>query len=43
MEKGVIDPEKGLAELRQKLKDAGADKVKEEINRQVAEYLAQQQ
>lgn len=43
LEKGVIDPEKGLAELRQKLKDAGADKVKEEINRQVAEYLAQQQ
>ena len=42
LEKGVVDPETGLEELRQKLKDAGADKVLEEINRQVTEYLAQQ-
>ncbi len=40
LEKGVIDPEEGLAQLRQKMKDAGADKVMEEINRQIAEYLA---
>ena len=41
LEKGVIDPEEGLAELRKKMTDAGADKVMEEINRQIAEYLAQ--
>lgn len=41
LEKGVVDPEEGLAELRRRMKDAGADKVMEEINRQITEYLAQ--
>lgn len=44
LEKGVVDdPEKGLEELKQKLQEAGADKVLEEINRQIAEYWAGQQ
>lgn len=40
LEKGLVDPETGLAELRQKLKEAGADELQEEINRQLKEYLA---
>lgn len=40
LEKGVVDPVEGLAQLRQKLKDAGVDKVMEEINNQIAAYLA---
>lgn len=41
LEKGVVDPETGLADLRAQLKQAGVDKVMEEINRQIAEYLGQ--
>lgn len=41
LEKGVVDPVEGLATLREKMKDAGYEKVLEEINRQLAEYLAQ--
>ncbi len=40
LEKGVVDPVEGLATLRQKLKEAGVDKVLEEINKQIADYLA---
>lgn len=40
LEKGVVDPETGLAELREKLKAANVDQVMEEINRQISEYLA---
>lgn len=40
LEKGVLNPEEGLVQLREKLKAAGADKVMEEINRQIAEFLA---
>ena len=40
LDKGVVEPEEGLAQLRQKLKDAGSEKVLEEINAQVADYLA---
>lgn len=42
LEKGVTDPEEGLIQLRQKLKDAKAEEVMEEINRQITEYLAEQ-
>lgn len=41
LEKGVVDPEQGLADLRKALDAAGVDKVLEEINRQIDEYLAQ--
>lgn len=41
LEKGVVDPEEGLAELKKQLETAGVEKVMEEINRQIAEYLAQ--
>jgi putative aldouronate transport system substrate-binding protein len=37
---GVVDPEKGLPELRQKLKEAGIDKLLAEINKQIAAYLS---
>ena len=40
LEKGVVDPVEGLATLKEKLADAGVDKVLEEINRQLADYLA---
>lgn len=40
---GVADPETGLAELKQKLKEAGIDKVMEEVQRQVDEYNASRQ
>lgn len=39
LEKGVVDPETGLATLRERMRTAGADEVMEEINRQIAEYL----
>ncbi len=41
LEKGVIDPETGLEELKKQLKAAGADKVMEEINNQITAYLGQ--
>lgn len=41
LDKGAVDAEEGLATLREKMKEAGADKVMEEINAQIAEYLAQ--
>lgn len=41
MEKGVTDPAEALAVLRQKLKEAGADRVMEEINSQIAVYLSE--
>lgn len=42
--KGVYeDPLAALEEYRQRLKDAGIDKVVEEVNKQVQEYLASQQ
>ncbi|WP_373264310.1 ABC transporter substrate-binding protein [Hungatella hathewayi] len=40
LDKGVVEPEEGLARLRQKLKDAGSEKLLEEINAQIADYLA---
>lgn len=41
LEKGVVDdPEKGLEQLHEKLKAAGSENVLEEINAQIAEYLA---
>ena len=40
LDKGVVEPVEGLAQLRQKLKDAGSEKVMEEINTQIAAYLA---
>lgn len=36
---GVVDPEKGLPELRQKLKEAGIEKLQAEIDKQITEYL----
>lgn len=39
---GVADPETALPELKQKLADAGLDKVMEEVSRQVAEFNAAQ-
>lgn len=41
LEKGVTAPTEGLEALKQKLKDAGVDKVMEEINSQITAYLAQ--
>ena len=41
LEKGAVDSEEGIAELRKQLKAAGVEKVVEEINRQIEEYLAQ--
>ncbi len=40
LEKGVVDPVEGLATLKEKLAEAGAEKVLTEINAQLAEYLA---
>lgn len=40
LEKGLVDPETGIAQLQQKLKDAGIDKVMDEINRQIEAYWA---
>lgn len=40
LEKGATDPTKGLETLRQKMKEAGSDKVMEEINAQITEFLA---
>lgn len=40
LEKGVMDPEEGLAQLKEKLKNANVDAVMEEINAQIAAYLA---
>ena len=37
---GMVDPATGLADLRQKLKDAGVEKVLEERSRQIAEFAA---
>lgn len=39
---GVSDPETALPELRQKVKDAGIDKIIEEVNRQLDEFYAAQ-
>lgn len=36
---GVADPETALPELREKVKDAGIDKIIEEVNRQLDEYF----
>lgn len=36
---GVVDPATGLKELRDKMKEAGIDKVIEEVKAQVAQYL----
>lgn len=41
LEKGVTDPGETLDILKQKLKDAGADRVMEEINSQIAAYLSE--
>lgn len=40
LDKGVVDPATGLEQMRKNLKNAGIDEVIEEINRQIAEYLA---
>lgn len=37
-EKGVIDPKDGIPQLHQALKQAGIEKVMEEINNQIKEY-----
>lgn len=37
---GMVDPETGLAELRQKLKDAGVEAVMAEKTRQIQEFAA---
>lgn len=42
LERGIVDPAEGLATLREKLEKAGIDKVLEEVNRQLNEYLANQ-
>ena len=39
---GAVDPEKAIPELRQKLEAAGIDRIVEEANRQLNEFLAQQ-
>lgn len=39
---GVVDPETALPELRQKVKDAGIDKILEEFNKQLDAYFAAQ-
>ncbi|WP_394921759.1 ABC transporter substrate-binding protein [uncultured Robinsoniella sp.] len=41
LEKGVVDPAAGIPELQQKLKDAGIDKVKDEVNKQLDAYWAE--
>ncbi len=40
LEMGVVDPVEGLATLKEKLAEAGAEKVLAEINAQLADYLA---
>lgn len=40
LDMGTVDPEEGLPLLRQKLDEAGIDKVIDELNRQIAEYNA---
>lgn len=42
LEKGVVDAESGLETLRQQMKEAGSDKIMEEINNQITEFLANQ-
>lgn len=37
---GVSDPETALPELREKVKEAGVDKIIDEVNRQLEEYFA---
>ena len=37
---GTVDPEEGLPLLRQKLNEAGIEKVIEELNGQISEYNA---
>ena len=39
---GVSDPETALPELREKVKEAGVDKIIDEVNRQLEEYFAAQ-
>lgn len=39
---GTVDPEKALPELKQKLKEAGIEKVQEELNKQIDAYWAAQ-
>ena len=39
-ELGYTDIDKGLAEYEEKMKAAGVDKVREEIQRQLDEYVA---
>ncbi|WP_454928038.1 DUF3502 domain-containing protein, partial [Abiotrophia defectiva] len=36
---GTVDPEKVLPEFNKALKDAGIDKIKEEMQRQYDEFL----
>lgn len=38
LEKGILDPETGLAQLRQKLKEVDAERLEEEINKQIGDY-----
>ena len=39
LDKGVVDPETGLNQLKDRLQAAGIDKVIETVNAQIAEYL----
>ena len=40
LELGYVDPVEGLAEYKQKMIDAGIEKVIEEAQRQLDEYVA---
>jgi len=39
---GVLDTERGLADIRERTRAAGMDKIVEEIQKQYSAYLSQQ-
>jgi len=41
LDAGTIDPKQKLPEFIQKLKDNGMDKIVEEANKQLTDYLAE--